>query len=677
MPDALRQAPLAIDRFGKAFWTELRQLVVHWLYPLLHVLWAALLAWMFVGRDDRSAQALLETTLGGIAIGLISLMGLFLAGVSASRSQRAKFKELEDAFPTGIEIQAGRWLAGLLTLAFFLVEPVVISALQGPLPSLLDGLPVFLGEAVLTIAFTTAAAWWLASWLPLGRWAYPLLASGWLAFLIGPAMLAGVYPPASLLNFMRQGASFYSELWGRLVYGQQLLWFNLFYAGMLLLAIALLALGLQLRRFHRPFWWAGGLLAVALVLAGLGAGRYFAGVQAALDQVPEGSFPPSLPAFTVTAYNLALDLSDPHLPRYTAQLTIQNTASAPLGELAFRLNPALAVTGSSLPVERQGALLRLLLAEPLAPGASLTLTLHYQGALRLESVSDGVVEASDFIHPRGVRLTPQAAWYPLPTGSVKTPGLHDPARLRLAVTGSSSLHFAANLPAVGEGVFEADAVEWVFLIGSPRLVVEQVGDVILITSQADHAQSRQFAGDFAGPLRAIAPFFPQAPVHRLVLMLLDQEGGLPDDTPPAAGYPLVVTQRYTLANMGSNPDFSRLFILRALAVDLWRLSGGVLDPRYGGPVTSLNNAFDAVVGFLGLYVKENGDSEQMLAQIQHAAQKQGGVDENRLALLETYRQGGKEAVAAVLRQMYLHPDELRALPYDSLSEWIREAGSER
>jgi len=60
---------------------------------------------------------------------------------------------------------------------------------------------------------------------------------------------------------------------------------------------------------------------------------------------------------------------------------------------------------------------------------------------------------------------------------------HDPAHIRLTVINSGSLPFAANLPAVGENTFEANSASWVFLIGSPRLVVEQVGDITLITSR--------------------------------------------------------------------------------------------------------------------------------------------------------------------------------------------------
>ncbi len=667
----------AFDRFRVALRTELRLLALNWIYPLLHLLWITLLVWMFVGRDYRSAQALLETTLGRIAIGMISLAGLFLAGISASRSRRVKFHELDHSFPTGFEVTTGRWLAGILALLFFLVEPLAVATLQGPLASLLDGLPLFLGEAALTVAFTTTFAWALMTWLRPGRWAYPLLAAGWMGFLLGPTMLTGVFPPASLLNFMRQGVSFYAELWGRLVYGQQPFWFNLFYAGLLLACLAALMLGFQVRRFHRPFVFSGVLLAFALILAALGGVRYIAGVQAATKQPPAEFLRDESAPFTVSDYDLALDLSDPRLPHFTARLTVQNTGSVPLDRLSFQLNPSLVLEESNLPFEQDGGRVQIRLVEPLAPGVSLPLILHYSGVLWVESISDGVVEASDFIDPRGLRLTPQAIWYPIPVGPAETPGLHDPAHIRLVVTGSN-LPFAANLPAAGENVFEANTAEWVFLIGSPRLVVERFGEVTLITSKADLAQARQYAKVFADPLNAVIPFFPQANVQGLILMVLGEESGLPENTPPVAGYPLVVTQRYALVNMGTSENFSRLFILRALAADLWRLSGGSLDPQYSGPVTGLNQAFGVVVQFLDVYIKEDGDPGKMLAWVHdEATRSRWEPDPALLALVDVYRQGGAGGVAAVLDQVYQRPDELRSLPYESLPEWIRAAGSGR
>jgi hypothetical protein len=67
----------------------------------------------------------------------------------------------------------------------------------------------------------------------------------------------------------------------------------------------------------------------------------------------------------------------------------------------------------------------------------------------------------------------------------------------------------------------------------------------------------------------------------------------------------------------------------------------------------------------------------MQALIQSDAQMQGGVDEDQQALLEIYRQSGQEAVKNVLNQMYQKSDELRALPYEDLTQWIHSAGGMR
>ncbi len=663
------------NRLWTAFRTEFRLLTGNWMYLLLHVLWAALVS-MFFGHDNRSAQALLETTLGRTTIGLVSLVGLFLAGISASRSNRMRFHDVEDSFPTGFEVTVGRWLAGLLALAVFLLEPIAFAATQGPLTSLLAELPTFLGEAVLTIAFASAFAWALMSWFKPGRWAYPLLAAGWLGFLLGPTILADSFPFASLLNFMRQGVSFYSELWGRLLYGDQSFWFNLFYTGLLLVCLAVLMVSLARRRFHRLPVAVGMFLVTALLLVGWSGLRYNVGIQIAQASITTPNLPKETDSFVVTSYDLTLDLSDAHLPRFTAEITAANHGPVPIDALTFRLNPALTVTGASLPFESKGGRVQVRLSEPLMPGESLSLAMRYQGRLRMESISDGVVEASDFIDPKGVRLTPRANWYPEPSRSGPDLDLDqpDPAHIRFAVTNSGGLPLASNLPAVGENIFESVSASWIFLVGSPRLVLEQVNEVTLITSQADLAQGRALANIFQGPLREITPFFPEVKVQGLILMVLGEEGGLPGRTPPAAGYPLVITPRYSPANTSASLASSRRFVMNTLVTDLWMLSGGALDPEFGGPVTSLQRAFEAATGFLDLYVLKDGNPERMQAQIQSNTQTQGGLDEDQSALLEIYREGGQEAVRNVLNQMYQKPDELRALPSESLPQWIRSAG---
>jgi len=390
---------LTLNRLWTAFRTEFRLLAGNWMYLSLHVLWAALVL-MFLAMTIATAQGLLETTLGRTAIGLISLVSLFLAAISSSRSNRMKFHELEDSFPTGFEVIFGRWLAGLLALVVFLVEPIAFAATQGPLTSLLAELPTYLGEAGLTFAVASAFAWALMSWSRPGRWGLPASwRAGWLGFLLGPTILADRFPFASLLNFMRQGVSFYSELWGRLLYGDQPFWFNLFYIGLLLLFLAILMISLSSRRFYRSSLVGSVLLIIALTLAGWSGMRYGSGVQAAQISNTFETLSIETNSFTVTDYQLILDLKDAQPAHFTAELTAVNQSSDPLDTLPFRLNPVLTVTDASLPVERRNELVIVHLSQPVGPGETLSFSINYQGMLRVESISDGVVEASDFYRP--------------------------------------------------------------------------------------------------------------------------------------------------------------------------------------------------------------------------------------------------------------------------------------
>ncbi|WP_448335927.1 hypothetical protein [Bellilinea sp.] len=662
-------------RLLASFRIELRLILFNWVYPLLHLLWGILFYQLFVGKDDRSAIALLETTVGRLAIGLISLIGLFLAGISASRSKRVRFLELEETYPTGFEIIAGRWTAGFVALLLFLTEPILIAAKQGPLTSLLEGLPVFLFEAGLTVAFVTVLAWVVLFGQTFDRWAYMILAAFWLSFLLGPSLLVTHFPPASLLNFMRQGVSFYSDVWGRMVYGDQPIWFNLFYVGMLLFCLGLLILAVYKRRFHHLSRPAVLLLLGGLILAGWGGTRYINTVLQAVDSQPQVDLLSSDSAdFGVEDYHLVLDLADPSVPRFQVTVEVSNTGEQPLDQLIFRLNRSFSITKSNFQTERKGNLIFINLSERLLPGESQFVILSYEGALRVERVSRGVVEATDFIDSRGIRLTPLAEWYPIPALSNSAFGQHEPAHFSIQVVNNPGLPLAANLPAIGENVFEADQVTWVFLVASPRLKIEQIDKVILITARSDLEKGRELADDYSRALRSITPFFPDANVHGMILMVLGEERGLPDYTPPVSGYPLVVTQRYAKRSW-STPDTWQTFVTRTITVDLWQMEGGKLDSRYNRPLTSLDQAFDALVSFLSLYHRENGNLDRMLAGMKSPENLSGSaiIDENLQILVEIYREGGQEAIVSVLQKMLLQSDELQELPYDALPIWFRSA----
>lgn len=660
------------SRFWVSFRAELRLLVINWIYPLLHVLWAALFFRVFVGQDDRSAQALLETTVGRLAIGLVSLIGLFMAAISASRSKRYRFQELEETYPTGFEVIAGRWAAGFVALILFLLEPLLTAAYQGPLTSWLEGVSLFLFEAGLTIAFVTTLAWILLVRRSVERWEYLVLSAVWLAFLLGPSMLANRFPPASLLNFMRQGVSFYSDVWGRLIYGTQPVWFNLFYLGLFLSFLAGMMQAVSVRRFHSSSKIAIALLPMGLILAVWGGTRYVGGVQAAAVQGQHQSSLNEPVRFHITDYQVVLDLADPRLPHFRVELEILNTGEYPLEQFPLRLHPAFSVPRSNVEVKREGDWIYCRLPHPLASGESALVTLDYVGVLRVENLSKGVVEASDFIEPRGIRLTTAGAWYPLAVSDGQPAGQHEPARFSLQIENNPSLPVAANLPAVEENLFAAEGVSWVFLVASPRLVVEQMDEITLITARADLQPAQEMAVDYAGALRIIAPFFVDADVEGLILMVLGEEGGLPAYTPPAGGYPVVVTQRYV-----KQPNTWQAFVTSTLAVDLWLMMGGRLDAAYNRPVTGLDQAFDAVVAFLNLFQDEQGDAEEMLTRLESAEVSSGVVNENLKALVEIYRQGGQPAIAATIREMTRRSAELEGLPYDALPAWIRSIGAGR
>ncbi|WP_322793303.1 hypothetical protein [Bellilinea sp.] len=658
------------SRFLVSFRTELKLLVINWLYPLLHMLWGALFYQLFVGKDNRSAQALLETTVGRLAIGLVSLIGLFMAGISTSRSKRFRFQELEETYPTGFEVIAGRWAAGFVALFLFLIEPLLVAVYQGPLTSWVEGVPVFLFEAGLTIAFITALAWVLLVRQSFGRREYLILAAVWLAFLLGPSMLADRFPPASLLNFMRQGVSFYSDVWGRLIYGSQPLWFNLFYLGLFLFCLAVMVQTISIHRFHSWSKIAITFFPMALILAGWGGMCYVGGIQrATLQQQKELTLSEPV-SFRVIDYQVVMDLANPRLPHFRAMLEILNTGENPLEEFTLQLNPVFSLTQSNVEIKRAGDWIYVRFPHPLATGESGLLTLDYEGALRMESISNGVVEATDFIDSRGIRLTPAARWYPVSVSTGQPPNQHEPCRFSLQIRNDPGLTVATNLPAIGENYFAAEQVSWVFLVASPRLVVEQVDEVTLITARADLEPGREMAADYSRALRAIAPFFTNTNVEGLILMVLGEEGGLPAYTPPVAGYPITVTQRYV-----KQPNTWQYFVTRTIAVDLWLMMGGRLNAAYNRPITSLDQAFEAVVYFLNLYQSEQGDAEKMLTRLQSAYDNGMVVNENLQALLEIYRQGGQQAIVATVREMTRRSAELEELPYDALPAWIRSTGT--
>jgi hypothetical protein len=663
-------------RFTSAYRTELRFLVRTWSYPLLHLLWLGLLFYSFVGSfpDDRSAYVLLETSLGRFTIGMTSLVALFVAGIIATRSMGLMFAELEGTLPTGLETLLGRWLAGITAVAGFLLEPLVVAAYQGPVASLWAGLPIFVGEAVLTIAFTSAVAWWLNSRLKLGRWAYPLLAAGWMVLFLAPNMLYSIYQPLMLLNFMRQGTiNVFSELYGRLIYGDLFLYFNLFYLGLLMMLLGLIA-GLQsTRRFHRWSIKAGGVILAALGVAAFAGWGYMttvrAGEEQATGQWSNNRFmSPSVelvePAFIVEEYDLKLDLSERNHPLLRVRMRVHNTDSDPLGHLKFFLYPGFDIVESNLSTERQGELLTFWLTEALQPGESHDIQISYSGRVWRTEVVRGTPVAIDFVHPDGVRLSPGIGWYPLPVASAQQPygdlSSLKPARVHLKVNGVDGLNFGSNLPKVGPGEFHSEDATWIFLFGSPHLVEQQIDKTTLITARNDLPRVLDLVHIYSDVFDKMLPFFPGLEVEGLTLLVLGEESGLPVNTPPSDNQLVVVISRWVLAGIHKQGpvNYPQYMVWDALMYDLWELFTGQ-------PGSDSNWVVKEITGFVWAYHRVDGIAEMMKSLISesHSA---------GLALTEVYSRHGFEGVFRALDKMRIHNDEIQQMEFQQFQEWIVE-----
>lgn len=664
-----------LDRFLHTYRLELRLAVFNWVYPLMHAGWLALQVWVFYGKDDRSAQALLETSMGRLAIGMAGLVALFTAGAAASRSQRARFVEMEETYPSGFETLLARGLAGVTAVLSLMLSTVILAALQGPPASLAAGLPLFLAEAALTLAFITSAAWWLVSRFKPGRWAYPMLAGGWLAFMIGPTMLSREYAAANLLNFMRQGSGLYYELYGRILFGNLPAYFNLFYLGLLLFFTGLAAWGYWKQRFHRRSMPAALAMLGALALAVFGAGGYAASVASARSQMQETAEAFVQPHLTSTPedeiagvefYDLAIDLGQPGILQVEASITVRNPGSQPLQALSMILYPSLEIVSADLPFKRQGVHLRFELPEPLPPGESLTLGVRYAGRFWEYGYINREPAAQNFVHPRGVRLSSMVPWYPQfsPQFVLREEGSLAPARgatpgFHVAITGNDRLNFGANIPAVGPGEFRSSGAGWLFLTGSPHLVVEQIGQATLITSRSDLSAAREHVHLYAEPLAHMQRFFPEAGVEGLAMMVLGEEASLPQGTPPSDGRVVVVISRWILTGLPRYSANQEYMIGRALFSDLWRMSGG--DYPEDGNLYGISR-------FLYAHYLADGDPDKMEAAISESSYFE--------PLMQVYRRRGEQGIARVLEDLRERYKNQPPPAVEQIIEWIWEAGGD-
>lgn len=670
-----------LRRLLTAWRMELRLVVRHWSYPLMLLGWWALVAYVFSIQSLISPEAALKGNPGAFSVGLSALAALLLGAFVAGRSQRTRFEALEETFPTGAEVLLGRWLACVVALLPTQVAAVVLASRIGPASSLWRGLPTFLLEAGIILAFAVSVGWLFVTWLGPRRWVYLLLAGGWLSSLGWEIFLGGQglgIPGSDLFDVLRTASIRYEELWGRLMEGERPVWFNLFYGGLAALFVALVVTRTAARRNRRAPLIPAALALAALMLAGSAVTAYVRQAQAwSAQAIIVESIQPSEPEVTVAspvvvdAWEIAADLTDPASPRFDARLTLRAAGDEPISTVTLTLHHDLEIASSSVPYERDGDVLTLALPEPLAPGATQELHLAYGGELwtlvhSFRPLPDPLV----FTTERGVRLPFFAGWYPVPGEELVGPDasgvLHPPGRFVLTVSVPRGWGIFTNLPATGELTFASDRATWAVLYASPRLRTERVDASTIIAPEAILPTARAVIPNYEALLAEYAPFFPTTAPDGVTLAVLDSFAGMADHTPPAGDQPLVVISQNTPEDLKENTGGHRYFISDALAADLWVLAGG--DTSATIPRAGISEY---------LWIRHRVGTDP--TQFERALLANGGSYTAPIAraLMAIENQQGVDGVREIIARMIAEGESLRDLEPDQIATWIEEVGGAR
>jgi len=678
-------------RVVRAWRTELRLLCFHWTFPVLHLLWAALLLYTFRAWVGATAEAALSGELGNLTIGAVSLVSLIVGAVSASRSARTRFDDLEQTYPTGAEVLVARWLATVTALLTTLIVPLALALRVGPVDSFTRTVPRYLLAATITYAFAGAIGWCAVVWLGNRRWIYPVLAAGWVAVSPISRIMTGGRGISSLLDFTRMNDAEYQELWGRFLAGDLPALFNRFYAGLALGVLALAVLLTQQRRTRRLPVLAGTLVLAGLAFALTGGMRYHSlltewGAEAvAMDFSGRERAEVATDREVIDAWAIDADLRDLARPRFDARLVLRNAGSEPISDATLTLYHDLVVVDSSLPVTRDGDQLTLALPEPLAPGATTEVRLTYEGAFAVYvRYQQGKPQLTYFAGPGGVRLLPAVGWYPL--AGVRGLGdlnrfesqAHAPAVFRLTVHVPAGYGVTSNLPPVGDGVFAADRATWAYLIAAPRLRTAQVGRVTVAAPDSLLPRARAYAARFDATLDRLTPFFPTVQIDGLTFALLDGMPGYVPETPAADQQILIVFDPDQIDILDLSLEMDAQYFGSRVLNSLWTAAiGAPVDPdaeRWFAPWT-----LDL---FLWAYAREEGDPDKIAATIDaYGRSLPGGDNGSKLparALLDIYRQRGNAGIQAVIDRLLSNPASLDGVTSDeAIAAWYREVAGVR
>ena len=317
-------------------------------------------------------------------------------------------------------------------------------------------------------------------------------------------------------------------------------------------------------------------------------------------------------------------------------------------------------------------------------------------------------QLKDFIQRDGMRLSPLAAWYPVPY--IPRPAaetvrndiflLPKPAHIRLEITqpANHAYPLASNLPRVSANRFESQGATWIFLIGSPNLVEEQIGEVRLVTARADLPVVRGAAERYRDIYETYRTVFPAIDTRGALVMALGEELGLPEETrtPPTLEQPVIVSSRYVLWSMGAwDQSLSAEYYLGdAILADLWQLNRAAQlgDEAWSYPTilwqVNRSPVWEATSGFLWEFYESGGDASKLAESIDarlaaRSGNQAGAPDDSPYSpivtgLMQVYQQSGQAGLARAVNQLSLMSAETYATRFaenrEALREWIVEAG---
>ena len=318
-------------------------------------------------------------------------------------------------------------------------------------------------------------------------------------------------------------------------------------------------------------------------------------------------------------------------------------------------------------------------------------------------------QLKDFILTDGLRLSPQAAWYPIPySPSLEDQGvrndiflLRKPARVTLEVIQPAAHPYplASNLPSIGTNRFESQGATWIFLIGSPNLVEEQIGDVTLVTARADLPAVRGAAERYRDIYETYRMVFPAIETRGALIMALGEELGLPEETrtPPTLEQPVIVSSRYVLWSMGAwDQSLSAEYYLGdAILADLWQLNRAAQlgDEAWSYPAilwqVNRSPVWQATSSFLWDYYESGGDALALAESIDarlaaSVADRAGAPDDSPYSpivtgLLQVVQQNGQAGLVRAVNQLSLMSEETYETRFaenvEALRDWIVEAGN--